>query len=469
MFRNNKYTIGLNRSNTLKSAFVMVRTCISFLIFTASPVLSDVDSIATTALRYRSDAEIARLPAPAFSLLPFLTPSEQRTPFECASVGSFEEWVRNRKPWKTILNFHYYDKAKRFVSISDYPSDPHPEEFELNSTDVEFLRTLVMDQFGNRAATMAETVPPDLQRMASLLGIELTAKLLPKFAGSDGSLAVTVKKAFWQERSMILVGMKLVRSITPLETTDGRRIVRVLSVLQIQDTLLPLGACYYATALTDPSVKYSDGLLVPSGGLEFAPAFVGAPLYVFILDGGPPIADVTKNVDAAVAIWKKAGIILSPTIKSLSKNETITLLGKDEEIKMFLSCDEGDFYPKDLEVRKRLSEIKPNQRGLAVFFGKAQRTQSDPDLLQVYINYDPNKGTPGLTVAHEIGHLFFGAGHVGGDARVSCSDPSTQFNRPPVMITSPLMRSPQSSSNINYQDATIARKKALSLPEARWW
>jgi hypothetical protein len=469
MFRNNSHAIGFDPCSKLESVFVMVWTCISFLIFTASPVLSDVDSTATAALRYRSDAEIARLPAPAFSLLPFLTPSEQRTPFECASVGSFDEWVRNRKPWKTILNFHYYDKAKRFVSISDYPTDPHPEEFELNSTDVEFLRTLVMDQFGNRAATMAETVPPDLQRMASLLGIELTAKLLPKFAGSDGSLAVTVKKAFWQERSMILVGMKLLRSITPLVTTDGRRIVRILSVLQIQDTLLPFGACYYATAVNDPDVRYSDGLFVPSGGLEFVPALVGAPLYVFILDGGPPIADVTKSVDAAIAIWKKAGIILSPTIKSLSKNETIALLDKDEEIPMFLSCDYRYVNQEDLKTRKRLSELKPNPRGLAVFFGKAQQTQSDPDLLQVYIDYDPHKDTPGLTVAHEIGHLFFGAGHVGENVREFCSDPSTQFSRRPGIITSGLMESQQSSTNITYRDAIAARKKALTLPEARWW
>jgi hypothetical protein len=241
-------------------------------------------------------------------------------------------------------------------------------------------------------------------------------------------------------------------------------------VLQVRDTLLPLEACYYATSMDDLPVKYADGLAVPAGGLEFVPSLVGAPLYVYILDGGPSNAEVTKSVDGAVAIWKKAGIILLPSIKSLGKQETVALLGKDERIGTYMTC-EGRFNKQDLEARKRLSELKPNHRALAIFFYRnTEWTQSEPELLQSYIGNDPNPGMPGLTVAHEIGHLFFGAGHVGGEARKSCLDPTDQSNpKQPVVVTSRLMEYPQSSGDITHQDAILARKTLLSNPDARWW
>jgi hypothetical protein len=471
MFRNRNELGQVSTSTTVSLALM---ACYSFLTVAASVAACQVDLAHTVALRYTSDGEVGRLPQPEFLLLGLRVPSEQRTRFECASVGSFEEWVRNRKPWKTPLKFHYYESGKGFVSVSEFPTDPRPEEVSLVQADVQFLRMLIVDQFGGKPPLAEDgAMPPDLQKIATLLGAELVAKLLPQVAvGGASTVAGSLAKALWRERTSIAAGTKLLRSITSLETTDGRRIVRILTVLQVRESLLPFDNCYYASALDDVDLQYSQGLLIPPGGLGFIPAFVGSPLYVYILDKGPSVEEVTKSVGAAVAIWKKAGVVLSPIIKVLDKKETVALLGKDEKIPGYLGCATRF---NALATRERLAAIKPNKNSLALFFSSpiffdGDSTQSEPELQQAYIGYDPNSGSPGLSIAHEIGHLFFGAGHVGEEARGPCLDPSDQHNSTrPVAFTSGLMEFPQRSREITYQDAIFAKKAILARPDARWW
>jgi hypothetical protein len=464
----------IGRVGISTTVYVALLACCSFLPVAAPIARCQVDLGPTAALRYTSDAEIAHLPQPEFLLLDFRVPFEQRTRFECASVGSFEEWVRNLKPWKTLLKFHYHDPGKGFVSVSEIPTDPRPEELSLDQADVQFLRTLIVNQFGgNPPLAEDRAMPADVRKLASLLGVELMAKLLPQVAiGETSTPAGSLAKALWRERTSIAVGSKLLRSITPLETTDGRRIVRILTVLHVRESLLPFDNCYYASALDNVDLQYSQGLPMPPGGLGFIPAFVGSPLYVYILDKGPSVEEVTKSVAAAVAIWKKAGVVLSPAIKVLDKKETVALLGKDEKIPGYLGCATRF---NSLATRERLAAVKPNKNSLALFFSSpiffdGDSTQSEPELQQAYIGYDPNSGSPGLSIAHEIGHLFFGAGHVGEKERGPCLDPSDQDDsKRPVAFTSGLMESPQRSSEITYQDAILAKKAILKRRDARWW
>src|SRR6266851_7951902 len=281
------------RSKQILVDDAVIRAVLAALLTCASGLADDVgtsrvDLGLVLALRYNSGAEVAHLQAPTFSLLSPFIPPEQRTAFRCVHVGSFEDWERNRKPWKTRLNLHYYNAAKQFVSISDYPTDPRPEEFELSSVDdIRFIRTLIADQFADHAVTSTEGAPRDLQQMASLLGVGLLTKLLPRLSVSDATVATALKNAFWQERSQIVAGAKLARSITLLVTADDRRFVRILTVVQVRESFLPLETCYYPTPIGDRRFKYSEGLPVPAGGLDFVPSMVGAPLYVYLLDGGP--------------------------------------------------------------------------------------------------------------------------------------------------------------------------------------
>ncbi len=470
MFRNeiksqSKERIAIRRVMSL-ALFVGGSLCAGY----APAAKCQLTSEQTAALRYTSKSEVARLPAPAFSLLFFLTPPAQRTPFECASIGSFKDWARNRRLWTATPKYHYYDVAKRYVSVSDWPTDPHPEQFDLSSTDVQFMRTLVALSSGSPQPGSSSASHSDLEKMMALLGTDFVEKLVPDVSGGDvSSEGESLRLAFWRGRRSIAAGTKLFRSITLVNTSDNRRLVRLLNVLQIGRTLLPLEACYYSAASDDVDLKYSEGLPVPSGGLGFVPTFVGIPLYVYVLDGGPPVEEVAKAVRAAAAIWKRAGIVLSPTINTVDKKQTIAILGKDERIGMFFDC-KGRFREPEFSARERLSELKPSKDSLAVYFGNVQRTQSEPELVQAYIGYDPNQGTPGLTIAHEIGHLFFGAGHVGGKARGPCLDESDDYTpKKPVAITSALMESPQETSEIDDQDAMLAKQKMLARADARWW
>jgi hypothetical protein len=452
-------------------AWVILIVLLSRPPYMASMVdMSQTDLGLVSALRYSSESEVASLPAPAFSLLSPFSPPEQRTPFKCVSLGAFRDWERNRNPWKSHLNLHYYNEAKGFVSISNYPTDPRPEEFKLSSADdIRIIRTFIADQVAGQSIKSSGQASHDLQQMANSLGVQLLGKLLTRSSVTEGTAETALNNAFAQERSQIVAGTKLTRTITPLATPDGRRFVRILTVVQTQGIFLPFQACYYSTPLPTPHVQYSEGLPVPAGGLDFVPSVVAVPLYVYVLDGGPSSTDVTKDVNAAVAIWEKAGVILTPKLEVLDKNRTVALLGKDESISAFFSCEQRlDNRHGEFDARIRLSKLKPNPNSLAIFFGKAENTQSEPDLLQAYIGNDPNKNTHGLTVAHEIGHLFFGSGHVGEETRGACDDFLT-ITTHPVAFTSRLMTSPPAGSDITYQDAVLARKKILTLPDARWW
>jgi hypothetical protein len=328
---------------------------------------------------------------------------------------------------------------------------------------------ILTDQVAAQSKTSGGEAPHDLQQMASSLGAPLLGKLMTRSSVTDDTAGMALNNAFAQQRSQIVPGTKLIRTMTPLATSDGRRFVRILTVVQTQGIFLPLQVCYYPTSLPGPHVQYSEGLPVPTGSLDFVPSTVAVPLYVYVLDGGPSSAEVTKDVNAAVATWEKAGVILAPKLQVLDKKTTVALLGDDESISGFYNCDQRlDNLHGEYDARMRLSKLKPDPRSLAVFFGNARITQSEPDLFQAYIGNDLNKTTPGLTVAHEIGHLFFGPGHTDSKTQGACDDFPT-LTKHPVTVTSSLMTSPQTGSNISYQDSVLARKKILTLPEARWW
>ena len=79
-------------------------------------------------------------------------------------------------------------------------------------------------------------------------------------------------------------------------------------------------------------------------------------------------------------------------------------------------------------------------------------SKSLPGGIKPYIgDWDHYPGTPGLEVAHEIGHLFYGLGHVGEKARsalVRALNRSSLVPQP-VAFTSSLMRAGDATREIN--------------------
>lgn len=442
--------------------------CLLLIICHWSVATAEVELEQIVVLRSSDFAEQSRRAEPKISLNFFLAPYE-RTQFECAGLGSFGEWEKNRQLWSRTLKFHYHNPVRKYISVSGYADNPRPNEHLLTQEDVQYLRALLSLQTSEGQTQSGEQrVGSDVRRLSDLLGKDLLGKLIPQYPFKNSAPADLLHRAIVDAKVRIHAGSKLIQSVVRIGVPPERYFIRILDVIQLGDKMLPLRLCYYPHSPEHIDYKYSTGLPLPAGGLgQFLPAVVGTPLYVYVLDGGQSTKKAETAVKAAINIWSKAGVILEPRIRALTKSETNALVGDDREIGGYIGCI-SRFDSPAFQERESLYKLKPDKSALAVFFVKGA-TQSEPEFLQVYIDSDPHSDIPGLTVAHEIGHLFLGAGHVGGHTRV-CLDPTDGDGRKSLAVTtSGLMDYGNYTPAISSPDAALARKKILGLPDARWW
>lgn len=165
---------------------------------------------------------------------------------------------------------------------------------------------------------------------------------------------------------------------------------------------------------------------------------------------------VTQHVNAAVRIWRSAGVLLTPIYhQMIGSTETTELLGANN------SLDEGDGAAYRIRLQQsdemsRLSRYKHHSRDLAVFFvnfpgdGKA-----DPRRHQVYVNSDPpltyGSNPVGRTVAHELGHVFLNIYAIARSARSRSRHPHRHSN-----FDSGLMSNPPGNTSIDEDEAEAA-------------
>jgi hypothetical protein len=130
-----------------------------------------------------------------------------------------------------------------------------------------------------------------------------------------------------------------------------------------------------------------------------------------VISGDNPIHD---HVEAAVRIWRAAGVNLRPIYYfRFDSARTTELLGTNN------SLDEGPGSIGDERLQTsvempRLAQLKPNWWDLAVFFVDFPgESEADAERHQVYINCEPPvagladvPAQVGRTVAHELGHIF---------------------------------------------------------------
>jgi hypothetical protein len=223
---------------------------------------------------------------------------------------------------------------------------------------------------------------------------------------------------------------------------------------------------------------YSDGVLASAPDRPAQPDKVGVPVELFILEGAELANDAEKHFSAAAEIWAKAGIVLQKKrTRRLSKAESEKLLAQGKELVLdtYRGCPsrfEGPGYSE----REQLFKLKSKPDAVAVFF-VATRTQSqaEREFLQVYMDNNPMGAPLGRTLAHELGHLFLGEGHTGGEQRTGPCDRFaaglTIQPKRPAPWTSGLMREGNASNatDISAADAATARQNALGYAGAVYW
>jgi hypothetical protein len=202
------------------------------------------------------------------------------------------------------------------------------------------------------------------------------------------------------------------------------------------------------------------------------PDRVELAIETIVFDGAAQAATIDTQLTAAAAIWEKAGVVLkSAPVKRLSKGESTRLLAKGSAGKLdtYLGCVQR-FDEPGFSERKELLKLKSRAGALGIFVvATTTQSQTEREFTQVYLDNDPTPNASGRTLAHEIGHILLGEGHVGGQRRIGpCDSMAAQMSvqpKEPAPWTSGLMRdaSTSSSTEISAADAITARTTAVSL------
>jgi hypothetical protein len=221
---------------------------------------------------------------------------------------------------------------------------------------------------------------------------------------------------------------------------------------------------------------YTLGKKSTATGRPEVPNKVRIPVEVFVLENAPLAAQARKQIDAAVGIWAAAGIVLDIKLRRLSPDETDKSLGVDSKriLNTYLGCSQRFDNPGFLQ-RENLLKLKSDPKTLGVFYVKnTTQSQAEIEFNQLYMMDDPSS-VSGRTLAHEIGHILLGEGHVDGQRAIfPCTLSESGIitrEKEKAPWTSGLMRAGNTSNSveISEKDAVIARRMAISLPNATWW
>ncbi|QHO72332.1 hypothetical protein ACH79_06525 [Bradyrhizobium sp. CCBAU 051011] len=179
-------------------------------------------------------------------------------------------------------------------------------------------------------------------------------------------------------------------------------------------------------------------------------------LYVFKFKNAPLASTSRAHVEAAIGIWRDAGIDFQPVYRDFSDSETAQILGDDRLLTVFFG--QSGLELGEWQDRERVQNLKPKKESFAVVFARTTfqgfgGTRTDPYRVQIYIDEDVLVPTApvGRTVAHELGHLLLGEGHTGS---------------PNVPWTSGLMEAGTASTfiDVSATDAKRARTRAAQIP-----
>jgi len=177
-------------------------------------------------------------------------------------------------------------------------------------------------------------------------------------------------------------------------------------------------------------------------------------IYVYIFEGAPLESTARAHVEAAVGIWRNAGVDFKPVYRNIGGEDLKSILGDDKKLTVFYG--EADRDSGEWQDRQRVQGLKPNKDSFAVVFARTTfmgfgGTRADPERNQTYIDEDVQNAPPGRTVAHELGHLLLGEGHTGQSG---------------VPWTSGLMYAGTNSSAVDLTDtdSNTARGRARTVP-----
>ena len=136
------------------------------------------------------------------------------------------------------------------------------------------------------------------------------------------------------------------------------------------------------------------------------------PIYVFLSDGMPLVKSWFEHCYEASKIWQKVGIHFSPIPKHVGPKTTTNLIGITKKLSM---PDSFSWYEEpNYTYRRKLFRLKPHKYALGVFFVDMDMpaTADGSGLFQVYICHDLFGAPIGRTLAHGLGHVLLGEGHI---------------------------------------------------------